>query len=148
MPKVGDAAPDFTLKDQNGEAVTLSGFRGEKNVVLYFYPKDNTPICTKEACTFRDQHPAFEGVNAVVLGISADDEETHGKFAAKHKLPFSVLSDPGHTIAKQWGAMSFGLMAGRMTFVIDKTGTIRHVTDARFSATKHVDEARAALESI
>ncbi len=149
VPNVGQPAPDFTLKDQSGASVTLSAFRGEKNVVVYFYPKDNTPICTKEACQFRDEYADFEGVDAVVLGISADDEGRHRAFADKHRLPFKLLSDPDHAVAKLYDAMStFGLMAGRKTYVIDKEGKIRHVTDARFSASKHVEEARAALAKL
>ena len=147
MPTVGEMAPDFTLKDQDGNAVSLSDFREKKNVVVYFYPKDNTPICTREACQFRDEYPAFEGIDAEVLGISADGGATHRDFAEKHRLPFRVLSDPGHDVAKQWDAMSgFGMMAGRVTYVIDKTGKICHVTNARFSAAKHVEEAKAALK--
>lgn len=149
MPKVGESAPDFTLKDQDGKTVGLRDFRGQKNVVLYFYPKDNTPICTREACSFRDAYPAFEGVDAVVLGISGDDEASHRGFAERHKLPFRVLSDPDHAVAKLYDAMmGFGLMAGRVTYVIDRAGIVRHVTEARFSADKHVEEARAALELI
>lgn len=149
VPNVGDLAPDFTLRDQTGDTVSLNDFRGKKNVVLYFYPKDNTPICTKEACRFRDEYPAFEGVDAEVLGVSADDGDVHQAFAEKHRLPFRVLSDPGHVVAKTYDAMAtFGLTAGRVTYVIDKTGTIRHITNARFSAAKHVDEARAALATL
>lgn len=149
MPNVGELAPDFTLTDQSGASVTLSDYRGKKNVIVYFYPKDNTPICTLEACQFRDEYADFEGVDAEVLGISADDEARHKAFADKHRLPFKLLSDPDHAVAKKYDAMTtFGLMAGRKTFVIDKEGKIRHVTDARFSASKHVEGARAALANL
>ncbi len=149
VPNVGEVAPDFTLKDQSGASITLSDFRGKKNVVVYFYPRDDTPICTKEACQFRDEYADFEGADAEILGVSGDGEARHRAFSSKHELPFSILSDPGHVVAKQYDAMStFGLMAGRKTYVIDKEGKIAHVTDARFSASKHVEEARAALDRL
>lgn len=149
MPKLGETAPDFSLRAQDGQEVRLSELRGQKNVVLYFYPRDNTPVCTVEACTFRDELPVFEGEDAIVLGISGDDEATHKSFADKHGLPFRVLSDPGHAVAKTYGAMTaFGLLPDRVTFVIDKAGIIRHVTESRFSASKHVEEAKAALAAL
>lgn len=149
MSKKGQKAPEFALVDQAGETVRLSQFRGSRNVVLYFYPRDETPICTAESRCFRDAHPQFEAAEAEVLGISADGEASHRAFAEAHGLPFRLLSDPGHQVAKRYGAMkAFGLLAGRLTFVIDRAGVIRHVTDAPFGASVHVEEAQAALALI
>lgn len=149
MVKLSDIAPDFTLEDQRGENVTLSAFRGDKNVVLFFYPKDDTPICTKEACQFRDEYPAFEAKNAVILGISGDNAASHANFAARHNLPYPVLCDPSHEVARRYGAMmAFGLMADRVTYVIDRQGLVVHITQARLSADRHVQEAREALRRL
>lgn len=147
MVDVGDIAPDFTLQDQNGNEVTLSGFRGNKNVVMFFYPKDNTPVCTKESCTFRDNYESITSTDAEVLGISGDSNQSHAAFAKKHGLQFPLLSDKGHEIAKRYGAMGM-LMPGRITLVVDKTGKIRHITKARFKAQVHINEAKAALEKL
>src|SRR3712207_9161708 len=104
MPvKVGDTAPDFTLPSQNGTPVNLRDFRG-KAVVLYFYPKDDTPGCTAESCAFRDQHEVFKTAGAEVIGVSGDSPESHQKFAAKYQLPFTLLSDKGDQVRKQYGA--------------------------------------------
>src|SRR5690625_4266554 len=97
--EVGEKVPDFTLKDEQGEAVSLSQFSG-KHVVLYFYPKDMTPGCTTQACDFRDEHQSFSDLNAVVLGVSPDEEESHQKFIKKHDLPFSLLVDKEHKLAE------------------------------------------------
>src|SRR4051812_36256534 len=102
MPEVGAVAPAFNLKDQNDKSVKLSDFKG-KHVVLYFYPRDNTPGCTREACSFRDEHTALEKAGAVVLGVSPDSAETHGRFAAKYELPFSLLADPDHAVSEKYG---------------------------------------------
>jgi peroxiredoxin Q/BCP len=130
MLESGIKAPNFTLKAPNGKDVTLSDFQG-KNVVLYFYPKDMTPGCTTEACNFRDQNSLFEKLNTVVLGISPDPIEKHQKFIAKHELPFTLLSDPEHTVSTEYGSWQLKKNYGReymgivrSTFLIDKTGTI------------------------
>ena len=149
MVAVGELAPEFSLLDQDGQTVSLSQFRGQKNVVLYFYPRDETPICTQEACSFRDAHPEFQAVDAEILGISADDQASHRAFADNHRLPFRVLSDPKLQVAKQYGALKgFGLIRSRVSFVIDRAGVVRDVIEAQFSASAHVEGAQAALKLI
>ena len=147
--EVGAKAPGFTLKDQHGKAISLADFAGRKNVVVYFYPKDDTPGCTKESCTFRDQYTAFTDVGAEVLGISSDSEDSHKKFAEKYNLPFPLLADHGGAVRKQFGVpKSLGLLPGRVTFVIDKQGVVRHVFNSQLNPTKHVDEAIAVLKTL
>jgi peroxiredoxin Q/BCP len=146
---VGDTAPDFTLTSQNGEPVTLKQFRGKKNVVLYFYPKDETRGCTKEACTFRDSFELFTDLGAEVIGISADTVESHKAFAAHYNLPFTLLSDMDNTVRKLYGAeSSIGFIPGRVTFVIDKRGIVRHVFSSQLQPEKHVEEARQILKKL
>ena len=146
---VGETAPAFTLKDQNGQTVSLGDFAGRKNVVVYFYPKDDTPGCTKESCTFRDQYTAFTDIGAEVLGISSDSEQSHKKFAEKYKLPFPLLADTSGEVRKQFQVpKSLGLLPGRVTFVIDKKGVIRHVFNSQLNPTKHVDEAITVLKTL
>jgi len=147
--KTGDPAPDFTLPDQKGETVALSGFRGKKAVILYFYPKDDTPGCTAESCTFRDSYEDFQAAGAEVIGVSSDTEDSHKTFAAKYHLPFKLLSDQGGEIRKLYGVTStFGLLPGRVTFVIDKEGIIRRVFSSQFRPKKHIDEALKILRTI
>ncbi len=125
-----ELAPDFTLRSDEGEEITLSSFRGKK-VVLYFYPKDDTPGCTKEACSFRDDYSLFTLKGAVVIGVSPDDAKSHQKFRAKFGLPFYLLSDPDHKVASLYGAWGPKQMYGktyegilRSTFVIDEQGQL------------------------
>ncbi|MEM8810705.1 MAG: peroxiredoxin [Cyanobacteria bacterium P01_G01_bin.38] len=147
--KVGDTAPDFTLPNQAGESVALSAFKGQKAVILYFYPKDDTPGCTTESCTFRDSYQDFLDAGAEVIGISSDSPESHQKFAAKHNLPFTLVSDTGATVRKAYGVpATLGLLPGRVTYVIDKDGVVRHVFNSQFNPKKHVDEALSVLKSI
>src|SRR6266850_2178803 len=109
----GQPAPDFELSDAEGKRVQLSDFRGKRAVVLYFYPKDDTPGCTKEACSFRDSYEAFKEAGAEVIGVSSDSEASHGKFATKYKLPFTLLADAGGTVRKQYGIpATLGLLPG------------------------------------
>jgi peroxiredoxin Q/BCP len=127
--QVGDVAPDFSLVDQNGKRQTLSGFR-KQWVVLYFYPKDDTPGCTKEACSFRDDFLKLEKLNAQVLGISIDNAESHAAFASKYHLPFPLLADTNGKVATEFGSyFSFGPLkfARRHTFIIDPTGKIAKI---------------------
>jgi peroxiredoxin Q/BCP len=142
----GDRAPDFTLPDATGKSVRLSDFRGRKAVVLYFYPKDDTPGCTKESCTFRDQYQDFTDAGAEVIGISSDSAESHTKFASKYRLPFTLLSDRDGAVRKQYGVpATLGLLPGRVTYVIDRDGVVRHVFNSQFQAAQHVSEAIGAL---
>jgi peroxiredoxin Q/BCP len=131
MLKVGQKAPDFALPDANGKIHKLSDYRGEK-VVLYFYPKDNSPGCTNEACNLRDNYTALQDRNLIILGVSYDDGESHKKFAADHNLPFTLLSDTAKTVAEMYGAKR-GLLgfigAKRITYLIDENGIIIHVFD-------------------
>ncbi|WP_145949964.1 thioredoxin-dependent thiol peroxidase [Paenibacillus sp. Y412MC10] len=127
---VGDMVPDFTLPASTGEEITLSSFRGCK-VVLYFYPKDNTPACTQEACDFRDALPQIEAKGAVVLAISPDELKSHGKFAEKYSLPFPLLSDKDHHVSELYGVWQLKKMYGRefwgvvrSTFLIDEEGRL------------------------
>ena len=125
---VGTKAPAFEAQDQNGKTVKLSDFAGKQNVVLYFYPKDDTPGCTKEACSLRDGHGAILATGSVVLGVSGDDVKSKKAFAEKYHLPFSILADPDKKILEAYGVkMALIGLARRVTFIIDKTGTIRHI---------------------
>ncbi len=150
MPEVGEKAPAFTLEDQSGKTVKLSDFKGRK-VVLYFYPKDDTPGCTREACAFRDEHSALQKAGAVVLGISPDSEASHAKFAGKYKLPFPLLADTGHAVSEKYGAWGEKSLYGRKfmgitrsTFLIDGSGKIARVWP-RVKVDGHVD---AVLEAV
>lgn len=127
----GQPAPDFTLPDQDGRSVSLSSFRG-RSVVLYFYPQDDTPVCNKEACSLRDGSSLLEGKNAVIVGVSPDDIESHQKYRAKYGLPFTLLSDPEKKVLTAWGAWGEKNMYGkkvvgviRQTFVIGPDGVVR-----------------------
>jgi peroxiredoxin Q/BCP len=147
--RVGDHAPDFVLPDRTGKMVRLSEFRNHKAVVLYFYPKDDTPGCTKESCAFRDSYQDFQDAGAEVIGVSSDSAESHGRFAAKHRLPFTLLADQGGQVRKRFGVpATLGLLPGRVTFVIGRDGVVRHVFNSQFQATQHVNEALRALRDL
>ena len=146
--KVGSVAPDFTLPSQEGEMVSLKDFSGRKPVVLFFYPKDDSPGCTKEVCAFRDNFEEFSKLDAQVIGISSDSVESHRRFAAKHDLSFPLLSDEGGNIRSLYRVpKTFGLFPGRVTYVIDKECVVRHVFASQLSVDRHVQEALAALRS-
>jgi peroxiredoxin Q/BCP len=141
----GDAAPAFSLPNQDGKLVSLADFKG-RAVVLYFYPKDDTPGCTRESCAFRDAYEDFQEAGAEVIGISSDSSESHKKFAARHRLPFTLVSDAGGQVRKAYGVpATLGLLPGRVTFVIDREGTVRHVFNSQFNPTQHVAEAKEVL---
>jgi len=149
--EVGKAAPKFTLPDADGNPVALSGFAG-KNVIVYFYPKDDTPGCTKEACGFRDGWKDLQKAGAVVLGISADSGASHKKFAAKYKLPFTLLSDPERTVMEKYGAWGEKVMYGktvtgviRSTVWIGRDGKVKKHWARVREAAEHPDEVIAAL---
>ena len=139
---VGDSAPDFTKATQNGDTISLSQYRGDKTVVLYFYPKDETPGCTAEACTFRDNFEDFVDAGAVVIGVRQDSEKSHKRFAEHHRLPFLLVSDRDKALQKAYGVpKTMGLLPGRVTYVIDREGTVQHVFNSQLNAKKHVREA-------
>lgn len=145
--EIGASAPDFTLPDQAGKPVSLKDFKGQKAVVLYFYPKDNTPGCTAEACAFRDSYEVFKEAGAEVIGVSSDSTATHQGFASSYQLPFVLLSDKGGKVRKLYGVpATFGLLPGRVTYVIDNDGLIRHIFNSQFAATRHVEEALKILK--
>ena len=145
--KVGDRAPDFTLPSLTGEPVSLESFLGKKAIVLYFYPKDNTPGCTAEACSFRDSYEVFQEAGAEVIGISSDSEKSHQQFAKQHHLPFILLSDLGGVVRKFYGVpATFGLLPGRVTYIIDKQGIVRHIFSSQFAPQMHVAEALKVLK--
>ena len=143
MLKRGDRLPDLTLPGEGGTPVRLHDRVGTRALVIYFYPKDDTPGCTAEACSFRDSHEAFVQAGAEVIGISADDAGSHEKFKAKYRLPFTLLSDPTGEAAAAFGVKrSFlGLLPGRVTFVVDTSAVVQHVFDSQLRASAHVTEA-------
>ena len=147
--QIGDIAPDFSLQDQKGRTVQLSDFKGQKWVILYFYPKDNTPGCTAESCSFRDAYQDFQDMGAEVIGVSSDSVESHQGFAEKHRLPFILLSDVGGKLRKSYGVPStLGLFPGRVTYVIDKEGVVRHLFSSQLNATQHVKEALKIVQGL
>ncbi|MDO8587239.1 MAG: thioredoxin-dependent thiol peroxidase [Armatimonadota bacterium] len=146
MPVEGQKAPEFALKATNGQTISLSEFRGRRNVVLYFYPKDDTPGCTKEACFFRDMQAEFEDVGTVILGVSTDSVKSHEKFAEKYHLPFSLLADEEKRVSTAYGVYkeksNYGrtyMGVERTTFAIDKEGVIRRVWP-KVTLEGHIDE--------
>jgi peroxiredoxin Q/BCP len=146
--QVGDLALDFTLPAQSGALVSLGDFLGKTALVLYFYPKDNTSVCTAEACAFRDSYEVFKDAGAEVIGISSDSVESHQQFTAAHRLPFILLSDVGGVIRKRYGVpTAFGL-PGRVTYIIDRQGIVRHIFFSQFTSEKHVAQALQTLQSI
>ena len=146
---VGDLAPDFALPNSNGELVRLSDFRGEKDVVLYFYPKDNSAGCTAEACAFRERYDVISDMDAEVIGVSADTPKMHKWFAQQHHLPFLLLSDTDGATRKSYDVpASFGFLPGRVTYVIDKQGVIRNIYTSQLNIDKHVAQALATLRAL
>jgi len=147
--QVGDQAPDFTLPSQSGEPVRLSDRFGERVVVLYFYPRDNTPGCTAEACAFRDSHEVFSEAGAEVIGVSSDSADRHTAFAGRYQLPFTLLSDAGGRVRKSYGVPSvLGVLPGRVTYVIDRQGTVRHVFNSMTNIDRHVGDALAVVRRL
>lgn len=147
--QVGDQAPAFTAQAHTGRQVALADFLGQQVVVLYFYPKDNTPVCTKEACAFRDAYEDFVQAGAVVSGVSSDSTAQHEAFASGHRLPFLLLADEHGALRKASGVpKTLGLLAGRVTYVIDRAGIVRHVFSSQFSADRHVAEALAIVRTL
>jgi len=147
--RVGDEVPDLTLSGHDGQPIRLGGFRGEKVVVLFFYPRDGMPICTKEACAFRDAYEKFVEAGGVVIGVSADSAESHRDFAAQHRLPFLLASDRDGAARKAFGVpKTLAVLPGRVTYVIDREGILRLVFNAQMHADKHVEEALAKVREL
>jgi peroxiredoxin Q/BCP len=148
--KVGSIIPAFTLPDQNGNMFDINSVIGKKNLVIYFYPKDDSPGCTAEACSFRDQFEVFTEADAVIIGISGQSVKSHKEFAIKHRLGFILLSDKGNKVRKLFAVQSnmFGLVPGRVTYVTDKTGKVIYIFNSQTEATKHVDEALRILKEL
>jgi peroxiredoxin Q/BCP len=147
--QIGDKAPDFSLPSQTGETVTLSSFVGKQPVVVYFYPKDDTPGCTMEACGFRDSYGEFTAAGAVVIGISSDSVESHQRFGTKHNLPFLLVSDAKNEARKAFGvANELFVLPGRVTYVIDRDGVVRHMFNSMLNAKGHVEEALKTVRAI
>jgi peroxiredoxin Q/BCP len=146
---VGDVAPDFTLPDQTGTPVRLRDLVGRKTLVLYFYPKDETPGCTIEARAFRDSYDAFTAAGAEVVGVSADSVASHRRFAQHHELPFLLLSDRGGTVRKLYGVeRTLGILPGRVTYVIDTAGIVRHIYSSQLRAKRHTRESLDAVRAL
>ena len=132
-----------------GDNVTLSEFLGKKNIVLYFYPKDETAGCTKEACSFRDSYEELTNLGAEVLGVSGQSVESHQSFATHYGLPFILLSDEGNKVRELYGVpSSMGIVPGRVTYIIDKKGVVRHMFNSQTQAKRHVEEAKKTLLKI
>lgn len=150
MLAVGDRAPDFTGVLAGGTKIRLADMLREHAVVLYFYPKDFTPGCTKEACSFRDHRAEFAELGAEIYGVSLDTPEKHAAFAERHSLPFPLISDNDRSIGRSFGVLRLGglLFTKRVTFVIDRTGTIRHVTQSELATDRHIEQALAALRQL
>jgi peroxiredoxin Q/BCP len=148
MVGVGESAPRFRLRSKNGSYVSLDDFRGKK-LVLYFYPKDGTRGCTREACSFRDSYSAFREMGAEIVGISSDSVSAHEKFAEDEQLPFPLLSDSEGSTRRAYGVKStLGLIPGRTTFIIDEQGVVRHIYSSQIHPERHVKEALDALKSL
>ncbi|SEG46456.1 peroxiredoxin [Flavobacterium urumqiense] len=147
--KVGDKIPNFKAKDSNGNDFDSQTLVGLKPIVVYFYPKDNTPGCTAQACSFRDQYEDFKDLGAEVIGISGDSVASHQEFTNHYKLPFILLSDPDKKIRKLFGVATqlFGLVPGRVTYVADKNGVIQMIFDSMLAA-KHIPKALKTIKEL
>lgn len=149
--KVGDHAPDFAFTQKDGTQASLrSLIEKKRTVVLYFYPKDETPGCTAQACSFRDNYEAFTEAGAEVIGVSADSGESHASFSSHHRLPFSLVSDQDGALRKSYGVpRSFlGLVPGRVTYVIDPNGVVQHIFNSQLNATQHITEALQVVKRL
>ncbi len=141
--KEGDKIPYFSLRDQNGVPLDIKELIGRKNLVIYFYPKDGSPVCTRQACNFRDQSEAFDEADAIVIGISGQSVDSHKRFAEANNLTFPLLSDEDNKVRKMFGVPSdlFGILPGRVTYVVNKEGRIIYIYRSQTQVERHVDEA-------
>lgn len=146
--KVGDRVPNFSLPSQTGTTVNISDLIGKKSLVIYFYPKDDTPGCTAESCAFRDSYEVFTDAGAEVIGISADSPQSHQQFAQKYNLPFTLLSDTDNRVRKLFGVPStLFVLPGRVTYIVDKEGIVRHIFDSMLDFKAHVTESLNTIKS-
>ena len=146
---VGDPAPETSMSTHTGEQVWLGDYQGKHPVVVFFYPKDGTAVCTKEACSFRDAYEDFNRAGAVVIGISGDSADRHQRFANKHGLPFLLVSDEDGEARRAFGVpRTMGIFPGRVTYVIDREGIIRHVFSSQFAADRHVEQALEVVRDL
>lgn len=146
--RVGDKAPDFSAMAQDGGTIRLGDCLGRKALVLFFYPKDGTPVCTAEACSFRDSYEKFVEAGAEVIGVSSDSQESHRAFAERHKLSFPLIADTDGALRKAFGVpATLGLFPGRVTYVIDKGGIVRLIFSAQFASDEHVQRALRAMST-
>lgn len=150
MLKIGDTCPTFTLVNQENKKINLADFIGKKILVVYFYPKDNTPGCTKEACSFRDRYEDFKDLGCEVFGISSDDAKSHQTFSTQYNLPFSLLSDPDQKVRKAFEVPTnlFGLLPGRVTYIIDLKGKIQGIYNSQTQPVKHITQALDKVKSM
>jgi peroxiredoxin Q/BCP len=148
--EVGSPVPRFALPDQNGKLFSIDSVVGKKNLVIYFYPMDDSPGCTKEACYFRDEFDVFSEADALIIGISGQSVDSHKKFAEKYQLSFTLLSDEGDKVRNLFGVPVnfFGLLQGRVTYVIDKSGIVVYIFNSQSQAKRHVDEALRVLKGM
>lgn len=147
--EVGDRVPEVMLASHDGRTISLADFKGRQAVVLFFYPADNTPICTREACSFRDAYQDFVQAGAAVIGVSGDSESTHRAFAETQRLPYLLVADVDGSLQRAFGVpKSFGLLSGRVTYVIDRDGVVRHIFRAQFSGRKHMREALRIVHNL
>jgi peroxiredoxin Q/BCP len=144
---VGDKVPAFSLQDQNGKTFDIADHIGKKLLVIYFYPKDESMVCTKEACAFRDSFDEFTKAGAMVIGINGGTVASHKAFADHYKLPFTLLSDPGNKVYKQFGIKGKLFFSGRETFMVDRTGKIFYQYDSMMEGKKHAEDALAYIKS-
>jgi thioredoxin-dependent peroxiredoxin len=147
--RVGSTVPSFSLNDQFGHLFNIDSVKGKKNLVIYFYPKDDSPVCTKEACTFRDQFDVFTNQDALIIGISGQSVESHLNFAKKNRLNFTLLSDEGNKVRKLFGVPS-GLLGipGRVTYIVDKKGKVVFVFNSQLNGEKHIQESIRILKEL
>lgn len=147
--QIGNPCPLFETQLSDGSVFKISDYIGKKNLVIYFYPKDFTPGCTKEACAFRDNYEAFQELNCEVIGISGDSESSHDKFAEHHQLPYVLLPDPSKTIQKQFGVPRslFGLIPGRVTYIIDEAGIVRGIYNSLNDPFGHIQKGLELVRS-
>jgi peroxiredoxin Q/BCP len=150
MIQIGDNCPDFQLPDASGKMINMTDFIGKKKMVIYFYPKDDTPGCTKEACSFRDSYEDFKEFDCEVIGISSDSEEKHSSFATKHKLPFILLADTDKKVRKIFGVPGnlFGLIPGRVTYIIGLDGKVKGIYNSQTNPLGHIEKALELVKSL